>query len=96
MSNVAEITAALSEKIDKLIASNGAIKQQLEKSKGETEQYKQQLKNKEEEINEFQEKIKILKLAKSMTVIKGQSPDLKFKINELVREIDNCIAMLNK
>lgn len=45
----------------------------------------------------LEQKYKVLKLAKSLEGEKTESgTDLKLKINEMVREIDKCIALLNK
>ena len=48
-------------------------------------------------INQLKEQIKMLKLAKQIDgdVVK-ESKDVKLMINEMVREIDKCIALLNK
>ena len=57
----------------------------------------QELKKKNEEqniiINELKEKIKVLKIAKTVERKEGIA-DAKLKINELVREIDKCIGLL--
>ena len=46
-------------------------------------------------IKELEEKYKVVKLAKSLNQENDKSTDIKLKINELVREIDKCIALLN-
>ena len=58
--------------------------------------------NKEKEdlheiINQLKEQIKMLKLAKQIdgNDVK-ESKDVKLMINEMVREIDKCITLLNK
>ena len=53
--------------------------------------------NLQNEINQLQEQVKLLKLAKQL---EGDSvkdtKEVKLKINEMVREIDKCIALMNK
>ena len=53
--------------------------------------------NLKEEIVKFQEQIKLLKLAKQLD---GEGVDktkeVKLMINEMLREIDKCIALMNK
>ena len=53
--------------------------------------------NLQNEINQLQEQIKLLKLAKQLggDSIKD-TKEVKLKINEMVREIDKCIALMNK
>ena len=49
------------------------------------------------EINELKEKYKILKMSKKLDGQETEnSTELKLKINEMVKEIDKCIALLNK
>jgi len=55
------------------------------------------------EIDELKEKISILeqqyntvKLAKSLTASTGEAENAKLQIKRIVREIDTCIALLNK
>lgn len=46
-------------------------------------------------INELTEQNKLIKLAKEMSTEKGDTHELKIKINELIRDIDRCIDLLN-
>ena len=46
-------------------------------------------------INELTEQNKLIKLAKEMSSEKGDTHELKIKINELIRDIDRCIDLLN-
>lgn len=54
------------------------------------------LKEKEFENAELNEKYRVLKMAKSLEGASGENRDVKLKINEMVREIDKCIALLNR
>jgi predicted nucleic acid-binding Zn-ribbon protein len=47
-------------------------------------------------LNELKEQNKIIKLAKEMSPDSSDSHELKIKINELVRDIDRCIDLLNE
>ena len=55
-----------------------------------------QLEEQKNTINKLAEQNKILKLANSFFEKSENSADVKIKINELVREIDKSIALLNK
>ncbi len=61
----------------------------------ENEKLKQEVKSRENDIKEFEKQNKLLKIAKSIESLEGKK-EVKQKINELVREIDNCIALLNR
>lgn len=67
------------------------------KLKSQIEQLGEEKTNLKEEIIKLQEQIKILKLAKQLD---GEGVDktkeVKLMINEMLREIDKCIALMNK
>ena len=67
------------------------------KLKSQIEQLGEEKTNLNVEIVKLQEQIKILKLAKQ---IDGEGVDktkeVKLMINEMLREIDKCIALMNK
>lgn len=54
------------------------------------------LKRKEEEISALKDKIKLMNISKSVETSKEEIKASRLKINEYVREIDKCIALLNK
>ena len=53
------------------------------------------LESKEKEILDLQEKIKLMNISKSGDASKQEVKETRLKINEYVREIDKCIALLN-
>ena len=54
-----------------------------------------QLDEQHQTIQQLNEKNKVLKLSTSIQNKQGDNKAAKQKINELVREIDKCIALLN-
>ncbi|MCT4582616.1 MAG: hypothetical protein N4A35_14460 [Flavobacteriales bacterium] len=56
----------------------------------------EQLSKKQNEIDTINEQYKVLKMAKSLEGASSENKEVKLKINEMVREIDKCIALLNK
>ena len=54
------------------------------------------LESKEKEILSLQEKIKLMNISKSVDASNQEVKETRLKINEYVREIDKCIALLNK
>ena len=54
------------------------------------------LREQEEEIKELKQQNNTLKLAKAFTAESEESQDAKLQINRIVREIDKCIALLNR
>jgi regulator of replication initiation timing len=61
----------------------------------ENEHLKIEKKNLRKEIDDLKEKNKFLQLSKSI-IKKEDKSEIRKTINDLVREIDNCITLLNK
>lgn len=82
--------------IKKLIARHEELSQekhQLTDKIGELESVVQQLR---QENRELEQKYENLKLAKLLSASDDDQKDAKNRIQKLVREIDKCIALLNK
>lgn len=47
-------------------------------------------------ISELEESNKSIRVAKNYTASQEDSNELKIRINEMMREIDRCLVMLNK
>ena len=54
------------------------------------------LQEKESQIVALQDKVKLMNISKSIDTDKEGVKETRLKINEYVREIDRCIALLNK
>ena len=83
-------------KLGKLIAKYQKVKQEKLMLQQENEDLVASLKLKEIEILSLQEKVKLMNISKSVDASKQEVKETKLKINEYVREIDKCIALLNK
>ena len=86
----------LHNKITHLAAKYNETKEQYTLSLSHIEQLKEQLNIQSENLRHLEEKNKILKLSTSIQGEKEDNKAARKKINELVREIDKCIALLNK
>lgn len=51
---------------------------------------------KENQIRELEKKYTNIKLANALISDENQKSDAKNKVNKIVREIDKCIALLNR
>ena len=99
MSEVANTIKNLSDKIDLLVERHNDALRKVEMLNGEVTALKHTITAKEAEIANLSEKNKIVKLARSLAGdAEGseKSTELKLKINELLREVDKCMALLNK
>jgi len=93
---VKEIINSIEDKIVKLIdKSNQAQLERLNLQKNNNS-LTAKLEQKEKEIIVLQDKVKLMSISRSVDVTKEDVKATKLKINEYVREIDKCIALLNK
>lgn len=82
--------ATLAERYTALKAENARLA-------GENEELRQKLDEKEKEIAENKKEQNTQQLASTFLAASGNDPqEAKNKINKIVREIDNCIALLNR
>lgn len=79
----------LLERYHKVVAEKEALQQQLREAKASTQEQAQL-------IADLEEKVRTLQIARGATSdASDEKTALKLKINEYIREIDKCIAMLN-
>ena len=83
-------------KVKLIIAKNESLKQEKDHLKGKIGDLERTINQLKEENNLLEQKYKNLKLAKMLVASDDENKDAKSKIQKIVREIDKCIAHLNK
>ena len=91
-----DIVNDIEAKLVKFIAKYELIRKENLLLKQENDISTADLESKEKEILNLQEKIKLMNISKSGDASKQEVKETRLKINEYVREIDKCIALLNK
>ena len=94
MGDVSTLVSGIEYKIRKLTERYHLIKTEHEKSFQEIQELKNKLNEQKKIIDQLEEKNKVLKLAKALETKEG-NVEAKLKLNELLREIDKCIGLLN-
>jgi len=94
MSDEEILISGIEYKVRKLIEELKKAEGENSKLTAENRELKDRIIASERTIEDFEQKVNILKTAKSLDTTKG-SDEAKQRINELVREIDQCIAFLN-
>lgn len=87
---------SLKKSVQQLMDAYAQLKTQNEELSFAVQTLDQELATKQREIEALEEQYKVLKMAKSLEGVSTENKDVKLKINEMVREIDKCIALLNK
>ena len=91
-----DMISSLEEKINRVIrvaevlkANNFELQQQVDELTG-------RLRVKNQEMEVLESKFQSLKLTKTLTSSPEDIRNVKFQVNRMVREIDKCIALLNR
>ena len=91
-----ELMESIREKVRRIMDNNLELKTTNAALESEITNLNAVVEEQKAVIEDCQEKIKMLKMAKSLDGSSGENKEVKLKINEMVREIDKCIALLNK
>ena len=94
MKDVATLVSGIEFKLRKLIEQHQFTRSENTRLTHEIQELKEFIEEQKQIIKQLEEKSKILKLAKTLETKEG-NVEAKLKINELVREIDKCIGLLN-
>jgi len=86
----------LNRKIDELLNRYSSLKSEITDLKNGNEVLKAMLQERDEKIKELEIKYERVKLSGALLGDGGNAPEAKKKITELVREIDKCVALLNR
>lgn len=90
-----KIFLELQQKTRKIISSFKKVKEELAETKLQFEKLVEENKQLKIEKKDLNEKYNTLQTAKSLVSNLDDNHQAKLKINQMVREIDKCIALLN-
>jgi len=91
-----QLIGGFKEKFQKFVYLYKELKNENENLNIDNQKLKIKLSEKEKELEELKHKFETNNLAKTFVVSGKNSKEAKTKINRIVREIDNCIALLNR
>ena len=93
MKDLSSLVSSLRQKAEKLAEKHEMITKKNDKLSSDIAQLKEELTDKNEQLKVMNDKLSLLKIAGS--VDNESTKDVKLKINEMVREIDKCIAQIS-
>lgn len=96
MQGIEQRLAAIKEKVGNLLQENLRLKEEVQSLTQTLEERERTIEIQKNTIAGLTERNKMIKLAKNLSLSGSDSFDVKIKINELVREIDRCIDLLNE
>jgi hypothetical protein len=92
-----KVVINIEKKVLKIISLYDSVRKEKEEILSQNLVLKSDLSERKEEIRRLEEKINLLRITKSIvTQDVEKNKESRQKINEYVREIDKCIALLNK
>jgi predicted nucleic acid-binding Zn-ribbon protein len=86
----------LNRKLDELLSKYVNLKSEVADLKNGNELLKAKLNDRDEKLKELEIKYDRIKLTGALLGEGGNALEAKRKITELVREIDKCVALLNR
>ena len=95
MADINELVNGIQIKVKKLIALNKVFTDENSQLKEKQVELINKTEDQKKIIEQLKDKNNYLKIAESVKQFEGNA-DVKSKIDELVREIDKCIGLLNK
>ena len=83
-------------KLERLITKHKKLELENLELQKDNDALNTSLQEKVKQIVSLQDKVKLMNISKSIDTDKEGVKETRLKINEYVREIDKCIALLNK
>lgn len=91
-----EILGVLRSRIKEIMTALEKERERTQKLESEMGDLKSRLSQQSNEKEELEHKYNNLKLAKVLSGDQEEEHDARIKVNRIVREIDKCIALLNR
>ena len=92
-----KVVESIENKVYNIISLYNSLKKEKEEILEENRKLKSDISEREKSIKSLEEKINLLRISKSVGALDVEkNMQSRRKINEYVREIDKCIALLNK
>lgn len=94
--DMSEISSKIKQKVQVLVFAYDRVKQENEIIRTQNAELEKKIQAREFAYNELEERYAQLKLAKAIEASDTEMHEAKIKVNRIVREIDKCIALLNR
>ncbi len=96
MSEISHRVDSISTKLQRISERLEALERDNDSLRAQKASLELRLDDDKRKFTELKEDYNRIKLAKTLVSAPGDKAEMKFKVNELVREIDKCIALLNR
>ena len=86
----------LNRKLDEFLAQYNTLKAEIQEAKHVNEELEKMLQERDMKIKELEIKYERIKVTGALLGEGKNADEAKRKLNDLVREIDKCVALLNR
>jgi chromosome segregation ATPase len=91
-----KLVSGLEEAVGRLIALNKELQKQLVEIETDRDHLREELEQKEREIESLENRVQAVKTARTLTDSETSGDkEVRKVLNELLRDIDKCIGLLN-
>ncbi len=95
MENLNTYISLLAGRVEKLARAHGQLLEENSKLREKTAALEQEIIEQKNVLVKLEEQNKVVKIAKAVTDDDEDRKEQRKRLNELVREVDKCIALLN-
>lgn len=95
MENLDTYITGLTGRVERLAKTQSQLRDENSKLKARNEELEQVVTDQKNVLSKLEEENKVVKIAKAVTEDDEDRKEQRKRLNELVREIDKCIALLN-
>ena len=95
MENLNTYISSLAGRVEALAKAHGQLQEENLKLKSKNEEMEQVITEQKNVLSKLEEQNKVVKIAKAVTDDDEDRKEQRKRLNELVREVDKCIALLN-
>ncbi|MCF8463472.1 MAG: hypothetical protein K9G41_01420 [Flavobacteriales bacterium] len=95
MENLNTYISSLAGRVEKLAKAHAQLQAENEQLKQKNGGLEQMISEQKNVLSRLEEENKVVKIAKAVTDDDDDRKEQRKRLNELVREVDKCIALLN-
>ena len=95
MENLDTYISELSARVEKLVSAQSNLKNENAELRSRNSELEQVVTDQKNVLSKLEEENKVVKIAKAVTDDDEDRKEQRKRLNELVREVDKCIALLN-
>ncbi|MCF8461849.1 MAG: hypothetical protein K9G46_14080 [Flavobacteriales bacterium] len=95
MENLNTYIGSLAGRVEKLAKAHAQLQVENEQLKVKNGGLEQMISEQKNVLSKLEEQNKVVKIAKAVTEDDDDRKEQRKRLNELVREVDKCIALLN-